>query len=266
MNRLAGPVVALALAAWFAPAHAGLFDDDEARKAILDIRQRIEQGNEQARKATAEQAAISNEQIGQLRRSLLELNAQLELLRAELAKLRGQDEHMARGITELGRDVAELQRRQKDIAQGVDDRMRKMEPQQVSLDGRTFMADPEEKRAYEEAMAVFRKGDFGPAAAALGAFTRRYPASGYADSANFWLGNAYYGQRDYKQAIESFRSVLRNAPDHPRAPEALLSIANCQLELKDGKTARKTIDELMKNYPNSEAAQTGKERLAAIRG
>ncbi|MGZ5267193.1 MAG: tetratricopeptide repeat protein, partial [Caldimonas sp.] len=50
-----------------------------------------------------------------------------------------------------------------------------------------------------------------------------------------------------------------------RAPEALLAIANCQAELKDVKAARKTIDELMKTYPKSEAAQAGKERLASLR-
>ena len=57
----------------------------------------------------------------------------------------------------------------------------------------------------------------------------------------------------------------RRAPDHPRAPEALLAIANCQIELKDSKGARKTLDELVQAYPKSEAAQAGSERLAALK-
>ena len=58
----------------------------------------------------------------------------------------------------------------------------------------------------------------------------------------------------------------RRAPQSPRAPEALLSIANCQTELKDPRARRrKTIDELLKTYPKSEAAQAGKERLASLR-
>ena len=55
------------------------------------------------------------------------------------------------------------------------------------------------------------------------------------------------------------------APDSPRAPEAMLAIANCQAELKDTKAAKKTIDDLLKAYPKSEAAQAGRERLAALR-
>jgi tol-pal system protein YbgF len=253
---LGGALLACAL---FTPAaHAGLFDDDEARKAILDLRQKLEQINEQQRVRQAELNEQMAEQIAQLKRSLLDLNAQIETLRADNAKLRGQDEQRAR-------EVAELQRIVKDTQQGVDDRMRKFEPQKVSLDGREFLADPSEKRMYDEAMEVFRRGDFTAAASALESFRKSYPSSGYKESALFWLGNAYYGKRAYKEAIASFRAVVTGYPDGARAPEALLSIASCQAELKDAKGARRTIGELLKSYPDSEAAQAGRERLAALK-
>jgi tol-pal system protein YbgF len=242
-------------AALFAPAaRAGLFDDDEARRAILDIRQKIEQNAERQR---AGQQQLT-EQIDQLKRSLLDLNNQLEQMRGDNASLRGQNE-------ELTRIVSELQRRQKDLQAGVDDRMRKMEPQKVSVDGKEFSADPEEKRQYDDAMDMLRKSDFAGTANALSAFRKRYPASGYNESALFWLGNAQYGVRQYKEAITSFRTLVAGSPDHPKAPEALLAIANCQAELKDGKGARATIGELIKTYPKSEAAQAGRDRLASLK-
>ena len=258
----AARLVAMAFLAGAATfAHAALFEDDEARRAILDLRQRLEQANEQNRALKADQAqqaAASDEQIETLKRSLLDLNNQLEQLRGDLARLRGQDEQLAR-------DVAELQRRQKDVTRGVEERMKKFEPQKVTLDGKSFVADPEEKRQYEDALGVFRQGDFAAASSAFGAFLRRWQGGGYTDSATFWLGNAQYGQRSYKDAIASFRTLVKSAPDSPRAPEALLSIANCQVELKDVKAARKTLDELLKTYPQSEAAQAGRERLASLK-
>lgn len=45
----------------------------------------------------------------------------------------------------------------------------------------------------------------------------------------------------------------------------MLSIANCQIELKDTAGARRTLDELVKAYPQSEAAVAAKERLARFR-
>ncbi|MDP2065653.1 MAG: tol-pal system protein YbgF [Burkholderiaceae bacterium] len=252
-------VAALALAGLFAlNTHAALFEDDDARKAILELRQKVEANRLASDAAQARLLQQVTEENTQLKRSLLDLQGQIEALRSELAKLRGEDEQLAR-------DVAELQRRQKDISQGVDDRLRKFEPVKVSLDGSEFLADPAEKRDYDAAMAVFRKGDFAAAQTALADFVRRNPQSGYRPSALFWLGNAQYATRDYKEAITNFRSLLAQSPDHVRAPEAVLSIANCQIELKDTKAARKTLEDLAKAYPQSEAAAAGKERLARLK-
>ena len=239
-------------------AHAGIFDDDEARRAILDLRQKLEQTNEQQRARQAEQMTALTAQVEQLKRSLLDLNTQLELMRTDNARLRGQGEQLAR-------DLAEVQRKQKDIQSGVDDRMRKFEPQKVSLDGKEFNAEPDEKHQYDEAIELLRKSDFAATANALTAFRKRYPASGYSESVQFWLGNAQYGNRQYKEAITSFRSLISTTPDSSKAPEAMLAIANCQAELKDSKAARKTIGDLVTAYPKSAAAQAGRERLATLK-
>jgi tol-pal system protein YbgF len=250
------PPLVLAASLLFAAAggHAGILEDDEARKAILELRARLTQSEEQSRLLLAQQA----EQITTLRRSLLDLNNQLESARAELARLRGSDEQLAR-------DVADLQRRQKDIGQAVDDRLRKLEPVKVSLDGMEFAADPEEVRLHDEAMVLLRSGNFEKAAFALAEFQRRFPASGYGPSVRFWQANALYGKRDYKEAIGAFRTFVTTTPQHPRAPEALLALANSQAEMKDTKAARRTLDELLKSYPQSEAATAGKERIASLK-
>lgn len=242
-------------------AQAGIFDDEEARKAIVDLRNRVAAVDEQIKARGTESAAANAqlaEQLSALRRSLLELNNQLEAMRGEVARLRGSDE-------QLTRDVAELQRKQKDIGQAADERLRKLEPVKVTLDGKEIVVQPEERKAYEEAIATIRGGEFDKAVAALGAFQRRYVGSAYTDSVRFWLGNALYGKRDYKEAVVTFRSFVTAAPDHARAPEALLALANSQAEMKDARGARKTIDELVKSYPQSEAAQAGKERLASLK-
>ncbi len=159
-----------------------------------------------------------------------------------------------------------MQRRLKDTSAAQDERLRLLEPLNVTVDGKEFLADPEARRAYDQAMTVLRSGDFDRAAAALGAFMQRYPASGYADSVRFWLGNAYYGQKNYKDAIAMFRAMVSAAPTHPRAPEALLAMANSQIEMKDNKAARRTLEELGRSYPASDAAAAARERLATLKG
>jgi len=163
------------------------------------------------------------------------------------------------------RDLSEMQRTQKDTTHSLDERIRKFEPTRVSVDGREFLADASEKRDYEAAMDIFRKGDFGPVQLAFVEFLNRYPKTGYRQSALFWLGNAQYATRDYKDALASFRALVALGGDHIRVPEAVLAIANCQLEMKDSKAARKTLEDLIVRYPGTETAQAAKDRLARLR-
>lgn len=242
-------------------ARAGLFDDDEARKAILELRQQVEahrQTNEAVQLQLNTDLRKSVDDITQLRKSMLELSNQIESLRMDVARLRGQDE-------QFGRDLVELQRAQKETPQGIEEKPRKLlEPGRVSVDGREFVAAPSETQDFDSALAALRKGGFVAARAAFTDFLKRYPQSGYKPSALFWLGNAQYALRSYRDAIGNFRAVVTQASDHIRAPESLLSVANCHIELKDIKAARKALEELIKAYPKSEAAAVGKDRLAKL--
>lgn len=259
-----------------APVQASLFDDTEARKAILELRQRVE-ANRQAAEAqrqaseAATQKAIEElrqripDEMAPLRRSVLELQNQIELLRSELAALRGQNE-------QLTRLLSEMQQRQKDLAAGlenrlssVDDRFKRFEPVKVTLDGMEFTADPAEKRDFDAAIALFRQGNFAAAAAAFSGFVGRHPASGYLGSAQFWLGSAHYASREYREAMTSFRALVARDPNHQRVPEAMLAVANCQIELKDNRAARKTLEDLMRDHSKTEAAAAARERLARLR-
>lgn len=249
--RLLGACVACMLAFH---ANAALFEDDEARRAILDLRQKADVSQQR----TAEELRRVNDDNVQLRRSLLDLSNQIESLRSEMAILRGQNEQLTHGITDV-------QRTQKDLTQGVDERLRKVEPGKVTVDGRDFLAEPAEKQEFETALATLRKGDFAVAQTGFTAFMKRYPQSGYKVSSLFWLANAQYALRDYKSAVTNFRALVSVDPEHLRAPEALLSMANCQVELKDLKSARKTLEDLAKAYPQSEAASVAKERLSKLK-
>ena len=222
-----------------AHAQAALFEDSEARRAILELRERVER---------------QAEEIQNFQRGLLEQQNQFEALRAETARLRGEKEELTQAL-----------RRQQELSQGVDDRLKKFEPTTVKVDGVEFVADPAETKAYEDALAIFRNGEFGAASNAFNDFIKRNPKSGYVVPSLFWLGNAQYANRSYANAISNFNTLLNKAPNHMRAPESMLSVANCQLELKDIKAAKKTLGDVVKIYPHTEAAAAANERLAKLK-
>ncbi len=250
MKKLTKSGLAAAVLAAFAylPLHAsaGVFDDDEARKAILDLRSKVEALSQSVNARIDTKADKS---------STLDLVNQNEVTLQEISKLRGQ-------IEVLANELANAQKRQKDFYVDLDARLRKLEPREVTIDGKAAQVDPTEQKDYDAAMLLFKAGDYKAAAGALDAFVRRYPESGYAANAQYWLGNAFYAQRDCKSAIAAQQVVLKAYPDSPKAADAMLNIASCQTELKD-KAAKKTLQDLIKTYPDTPAAETAKERLKA---
>jgi tol-pal system protein YbgF len=239
-----------ALAAWL-PLHAnaGLLDDDEARKAIIDLRSKVEN---LTRELNARLDTKSDKSAA------LELLNQHEQTMQEIARLRGQ-------VEVLSNEIATAQKRQKDFYADLDARIAKLEPRQVNIDGKEAEVDPGELKTYEAAMALFDSGNYKGAATALSDFVRRYPASSYASNAQYRLGNAYYLQRDYKNAIAAQEVVASTYKDSAKAPDAMLNIASSYTELKDKKSAKKALQQLVAKYPTSSAASAAKDRLAALK-
>ncbi len=225
--------------------HAGLLEDDEARKAILDLRAKVDQIHQELRG----QIATKSDKTG-----ALELVNQIEQLRAEVAKLRGQ-------LEVLVNELSSTQQRQKDFYVDLDNRLRKLEPKKVTVDGREAQVDPSEQKSYDAALAIFKNGDYRNAASGFADFLRRYPESAYAAAAQYGLGTAYYALRDCKNAIEAHRALIKAYPDNPKAPDAMLNVAICHLELKEKAQSKKVMEALIQQYPDSSAAQTARERL-----
>ena len=94
-------------------AHAALFGDDEARRAILDLRQKLEATQQSIKTQVQAQGQAQAEEIAVLRRSLFELQHQIEALKADKSKRRVSNE-------QLTKYPSELQIKQKEAVQPVD--------------------------------------------------------------------------------------------------------------------------------------------------
>ncbi|MGI4717600.1 MAG: tol-pal system protein YbgF [Janthinobacterium lividum] len=240
----------LVLAAWLPlQAQAGLLDDDEARKAILDLRAKVDAI---ARDLNARIETKSD------KTAQLDLLNQHEQTMQEISRLRGQ-------IEVLANQIARAQEGQKQLYADLDARLKKVEPQQETVDGQTAQVLPGEKTSYESATALFQSGDYKGAATALQDFVRRYPDSAYASNAQYWLGNAYYALGDYKKAIAAQEVVTSTYAASAKVPDAMLNIASSYALLKDSKNAKKALQQLVSKYPESSAAKTAKDRLASLK-
>ena len=245
------------------PARA-LFEDDDARRAIIELRGKTElQTVDMLRRINEISTRLDAlteraERIEQLASGQLDLRNTIEALRQDIARLRGLTETQAN-------ELAQSQRRIREIYSDLDGRVKAFEPVQVQIDGATVTVDLDEKRLFEAALTQFRAGDFTNALGAFNQFRSRYPASPYTAGALFWAGNGQYALKDYKGAIATHQAMIARFPEHPRAADALLNVGFAQAEGGDKRAARKTLESVIEKYPGTPAAQLARERMPSIR-
>jgi len=118
---------------------------------------------------------------------------------------------------------------------------------------------PGAEKVYAAAMETFRAREHGQAVLDLLDFLSRYPKHPLAGAAQYWIGEAYYVQHDYRQALVEFQKVLEFG--YGKLPEALVKIGLCHLNLRDPNRARQTWQRVVRDYPQSESAATARALL-----
>ena len=228
-------VVFVASASLTTPALA-FMEDGEARRAILEVRSQL---------STSQNAQV-------------QMQGQLDELAQENAKLRGRADL-------LEKQVEELLAQQKSFYGDLNNRLKALEPQVLEIEGVQGQVLPGEKEAYEAALKAFQDGSLKKAESGFGAFVKKYPASPYWPLAQFWLGNAEYGQKDYKSAITTLQTLVKKYPLHGRIPDALLTLGNSQVDAGQKPAGKKTLESLVAKHPESEAAEIAKQALKRLK-
>jgi tol-pal system protein YbgF len=233
-----------------------IFEDDQARKAILAERARID-------KLTADFGARLSDLTARLERleatarGQLALQSQIQTLQQEIAKLRGM-------LEEQTNELSTTQRALRDKGDEFETRMRRFEPVAVEIDGRSQRVDPAERRSFEAALAAFGAKNFRAAQTAFQVFLLNHPTSPYVPSALYWLGSSQFALKDYKGAADTLNAVAQRHADSPRAPEAMLNLAYTQIELNDRRAARRTLETLIEKYPEAQVAATARDRMQTL--
>ena len=256
LSAIAGLLLATALPR---PAAAGLFDDEEARRQIVELRNQIDRTAQQL-KDTREQANARIDKLEPALKAQIDLANQIEGLRAELAKLRGQ-------LEVLSNDVDATQKRQKDFYVDLDSRLRRLEAKAAEAPKPAAAEEPPKPdaaaitREYEAALNLFKQSKYKEALGSFESFLKAHPGDALAPSAQYWVGNSHYALRDCKKAIDAQQAVIRQWPESPKVPDAWLAIATCQQDQGEAKAARKSLETVVAKYPDSPAADKARQRL-----
>jgi tol-pal system protein YbgF len=197
--------------------------------------------------------------------TLVQMQQQIEAAKKDLRALRGE-------IDEAKHELETLKQQQRDLYSDVDRRLLLIENgAQPTLLGTTQPLPSEaeirsvdEASVYGDSFAALKASRYEEAVRGFQLYLTKYPDGPRADNATYWLGEAYYVQKQYDAALRSFQDVLSRFPDSRKASDALLKSAYCQYELKSYGNARSTLESVVKTYPGTESARLAEQRLTKL--
>jgi tol-pal system protein YbgF len=119
----------------------------------------------------------------------------------------------------------------------------------------------DERKDYDGALEILKEGRYSEASTAFQQFLSKYPGSGYADNAQYWLGEVFYVTREFQSALGEFEKVVTVYPDSSKVADARLKMGYIHYELKDWGKARELLNQVVQSYPGTTSARLAQERL-----
>jgi tol-pal system protein YbgF len=124
-------------------------------------------------------------------------------------------------------------------------------------------AGSEMNQSYDQAALDLTQGRYGLALQGFRDFLRRFPTSELSDNAQYGVGECFFAQAAFDSAETEYAKVEASYPNGDKVPAALYKLALSRERLNKAAAARKTLEDLVKRYPNSGEAQLARERLGA---
>lgn len=121
-----------------------------------------------------------------------------------------------------------------------------------------------EQNDYDVAFSHLRAGRFNESARQFETFMQNHPNSKLTDNAFYWLGESYYVQRQYPQALSAFQELVNKYPQSRKLSDAMLKVGYTYFELDDIANAEKHLQNVIKSFPNTSVARLAKNRLGQI--
>ena len=264
--RLRGALLLLALlgaAACVTTAQEGEQMRQDIAALRADLKKEIETANTERQKLADEQAKKSKALQDALdglnraaRKSGADLAVDLEKAQNDVASLRGQIEVLQHRIDALEKHGQEQQKALDAANQIAAQRQKELEKAEHPTDRMGI---------YSLARQKLEAGQTGRARELLQDFLSRFKKDELAPNAQYWLGETYYAEKKWNDAIVEFQKVLKEHKGSEKVPDALLRIGNAFQAQGDCQNALLFYDEVIQGHRTAPAAKSAREKVGECR-
>lgn len=247
-------------------------DVDEVKTRLLQVDREVTGVRSATREDLEKSLATHQQELEQLRRNSADIQATIESTKVDNQVLTGKLDDLTLLAQKPAGDITllreDLDRRMK----GVEERIGKIEKGIGELQKTLAEAEAKSKEVvltpealYQQALDTFRAGDASKARELFSRFLESNPTHELVANAHYWLGETFYAEKKFDQAILEFQEIIKNFPKKEKVPAAMLKQAMAFREIGDVKSARYVLKKLQDDFPLSDEAQKAKERLKEMK-
>ncbi|MEK7991413.1 MAG: tol-pal system protein YbgF [Thiotrichaceae bacterium] len=192
------------------------------------------------------------QQVSQLRQTMLEQDSQIAQQNIEMQQLRGELELIEYQVKRLENQRIET--------------INKAAATVITTNGgiSQHSTTTNDKKTYQKTYLLLESGNDEQAISDFQEFLILYPNSQYADDAQYWLAEAYYSKQDYISALVAYEQLIEGYATTTKRVQAELKIAYCYYELKDFGQARSLLTQIKQKYPQQSVARLASKKLAEM--
>jgi len=232
-----------------------------AEKSISTIKQEALEISEKSSRD-----ALKNLEI--LRRGTADMQANLDAMRIDVQVMAGKVDDIGIAAKKPFDDISLLKEDTAKSVKAMEERLSKLEQSFTDSNAKmvaiakSLETPPTADSVYKQAQDALKAGDNGKAREILANFLEQYPGHKLSANARYWIGETYYLEKNYEQAVLEFQKVIKEFPGKDKVPAAMLKQAMSFRELGDNKSARFVLKELLEKFPASEEAPMAKDLLS----
>jgi tol-pal system protein YbgF len=256
--------------------------DLQMQRDLLEMKRRLGEAERAVKELQDDTSGGVRAHVETLAGNQADFQAELDGLRVDLQSMQGRTGDQERINDELRQDLSMLRDELSLQVADHEQRLAKLDaglaaasavPPVVSPPPTTAVAPPVVKtpagesapELYDRALKKIREEqDFTAGRELMESFLKRYPEHDLAVNAAYWIGETYYAEKNYEQAILQFEEIIQKYGDHPKVASAMLKQALAFESTGDQATARLLLQRVIERYPLSDEAGKAKQKLQAL--
>jgi len=256
--------------------------DLQMQRDLLEMKRRLGEAERAVKELQDDSSGGVRAHVETLAGNQADFQAELDGLRVDLQSMQGRTGDQERINDELRQDLTLLRDELSLQVADHEQRLAKLDagmaaasaaPPAVSPSPTPAVAPPvattpageSAPELYDRALKKIREEqDFNAGRELMEAFLKRYPEHDLAVNAAYWIGETYYAEKNYEQAILQFEEIIQKYGDHPKVASAMLKQALAFESTGDQATAKLLLQRVIERYPLSDEAGKAKQKLQTL--